>query len=132
MEYKWFKRFYREKPNKVWSGYSDSWITNFTCKLGKIGKSDFGLLDHDYLGLMIGFEHNSGSVATDYTHNMYKGCNYESIIERNAMGQELLQVIHDMLKDAKVDTIAELKNIPVELYYLNRTLIAFRILTEVL
>jgi len=129
-EYKWFKRFYRVKPKQIW--INDKLSSDFESELGHIDFIEFRLMRGVFLGLKIGFKFGGCGVFTDFVINMYEDCKYKSIEERNAIGYELLQMTKDLLDDAKVECVSELKNKPVEVYSKGLINQGFRILTEVL
>lgn len=129
--------FFRERPKKI---IVDSEPQEFSCQLGKIGFIKLGnVYDRDFLlGLQMGFDiGNGGVVCTDISVNMSEHCPYTDNIERMYAYANILQIVYDMLKDSKKQSLDELKNVPVELFFTGRglcgdLLIGFRILKEVL
>ena len=63
--------------------------------------------------------------------NMSKDCNW-SAEERRLAIEERMDAVYKLLSDAKVRTVSQLKNKPVEITLENKTFKDFRILTEVL
>lgn len=131
--YKHYKRFYRDKPTEIYIGESDKTTKNFESSLGKIESIDFGLQRGVFLGLNITFHFDiCCGVFTDFSINMNPECKYSNITEKHECAWILLQIINDMLEDAKVEYVSQLKDIPVEIYSINQTHKGFRILKEVL
>lgn len=133
MEYKFYKRFFREKPDKVWDYEKEDWTSNFDCELGKIESVDFGLSRGFLLGLKLTFHFGSCcGTFFDFSINMSDQCKWKDIEEKHIAGIEILQIIKDILDDAKVDDVQQLVNIPVEIYTDTMEVRGFRILKEVL
>lgn len=107
-------------------------------ELGKIKSVFFGVVDFQ-LGLHFDFSINGGVSGV-----LWRDCflDYETVKnsdfsdwtdkERDEECINLLKRFSKYLKEAKVDKIENLKNIPVELTFENNTLRSWRILTEVL
>lgn len=107
-------------------------------KLGKITDAQFGLIpDHSYLmGIILTFSMDGGSMEVScggtYTVNVSKECKWPAKGERAEAICRAWDDIKDLLDEAKVHTIEELKGIPVEIILKDRTFKSFRVLTEVL
>lgn len=109
--------------------------------LGKIKSIEFGITGYNdmMLGYSIEFSLDGGSMGTittegflDYNrvkHNEH--CKWTEE-ERDIGMVEMLKKLSDVLKQAKVDTIDKLKNIPVEVTLEGNTFKSWRVLTEVL
>ena len=98
-------------------------------ELGKIVFAEFGFEEDYSFGLRLGFKNNDDGwgVNTRTSYNpLYKG------LDKNSYRLEMIEEVEKILKDAKVQYVSELKNIPVELIFKDSLLVNFRILTEVL
>ena len=104
--------------------------------LGKIDFAEYGTYpDRPFLmGLQLGFKMQFGGVGdgAKYTVNMSKDCKWDSQKEREQTITKYVDDVYELLKQAKVNYVSELKNIPVEIILENNTFKDFRILTEVL
>lgn len=116
--------------------------SNYDCQkssetvLGKIEEVDVKLIRGCFLGIDFTFSLNGGSRGIcsggKYTINVSKECKYDGVIERNEAYAKGLEYISRFLKEAKVDRVQQLKNLPVEVTIENKNFKDFRILTEVL
>lgn len=104
--------------------------------LGKIDFAEYGTFeDRPFLmGLQLGFSMNGCGVMSggQYTVNMSKECKWDSKEEREHTITKYVDNVYEILKQAKVNYVSQLKNIPVEITIENNTFKDFRILTEVL
>jgi hypothetical protein len=106
-------------------------------ELGKIESVSYGICrDRGYLmGITFVLTFPGAGCISSKQVNMSKHterCNW-SIEDQNEQIVELMHYISGLLKDAKVDNIAALKNIPIEANFKNYNMLeSFRILTEVL
>lgn len=104
--------------------------------LGKIESAEFGKI-HDYpmyMGLLLKFSFNKSAHVGDggkYTVNMDKACRWDAE-DRRLEIEERADAVYKLLGDAKVGSISQLKNKPVEITLEDNTFKDFRILTEVL
>lgn len=104
--------------------------------LGKITAAEFGMIrDYPFLfGLKLyfnlgdGTQIGSGSV---YTINISKECRWEESERQKAIAHAIDE-LNQILEDAKVCSVSELINKPVEVEIEKNTFKSFRILTEVL
>ena len=108
-------------------------------ELGKIVKVEFGFGGYQecMFGLSLTFEGSFGGVC-----DFISGYWYESITiseytkwteeDRSRARIEMIKRVDKILSDAKVSSISELKNKPVEVIFENSQLKEWRILTEVL
>lgn len=104
--------------------------------LGKITNVRFGSIpDYPFLfGIDFDFSLGDGchiSSGGKYTINVDKDCKWTSQERKDAI-EKSIDFIVQILKDAKVNDVYELKNKPVEVYIQDKRFIDFRILTEVL
>ena len=103
--------------------------------LGKIISAEFGLVrDYPFLiGLQLMFQTEIGKCVCGgkYTVNISEGCKWEKTERETAVTATVVKV-DDILSDAKVNYVSELKGKPVEVTFENNTFKDFRILTEVL
>ena len=105
--------------------------------LGKIESAEFGKIsDYPmYMGLQLKFTFEGNRHVGDggkFTTNMSKGCIWSSAEERRLAIEERTDAIYKLLDDAKVRTVSQLKNKPVEITVEDNMFKDFRILTEVL
>ena len=105
--------------------------------LGKIKSAEFGKIsDYPiYMGLLLEFTFDGNCHVGDggmFTTNMSKGCIWSSAEERRLAIEERMDAVYKLLNDAKVRTVSQLKNKPVEITVENNMFKNFRILTEVL
>lgn len=106
--------------------------------LGKIASAKFGKVsDYPFLmGLMLDFSLNGGCGGVGdgekFTINMSEDCKWTTKEERRIAIEEQMDAVYKLLNDAKVCTVDQLKNKPVEVTLENNTFKDFRILTEVL
>ncbi len=103
--------------------------------LGKIVRAEFGKVnDMPFLfGLKLDFGFDGGGVSDGgkYTVNISEHCKWETQSRQEAI-EKLVDSIHKLLNDAKVDDVSELVGKPVEITLENSWFKDFRILTEVL
>lgn len=103
-------------------------------KLGKIKKAEWGrLYDRNFMyGLHLTFE-GAGWLVASPSHllNMHPDCKWSKEEKLNALF-ELNEFVYKTLGEAKVDTVDQLKNIPVEVTFDGMIFKSFRILAEVL
>jgi len=108
-------------------------------KLGKIEKVSFGL--GGYQGCMLGISFTLGNgswVVGDFKGQWdaenIKRSEYTKWTEedRNIGYSDTMRYVSKLLKEAKVDSVDKLKNIPVEVTFDGNTLKEWRILSEVL
>ena len=93
-------------------------------ELGKIKSAKFGFNDWEYgIHFDLGGEGWGVFMAWGYSP-AYEG--------HSVTGPTILKRIQNILKDAKVETVDELKGIPVECEFDGNLLKSFRVLTEVL
>ena len=104
--------------------------------LGKIDFAEFGTIrDYPFLiGLQLGFSGKGWAIMDGgkYTVNINPDCKWDSATERSEAMLEVLEFVDDILEQAGVNHVSELKNKPVEVTIENNTFKDFRILTEVL
>lgn len=106
--------------------------------LGKIASAKFGeVSDYPFLmGLLLDFSLDGGRGGVGdgekFTINMSEDCKWTTKEERRIAIEEQMDAIYKLLNDAKVCTVDQLKNKPVEVTLENNTFKDFRILTEVL
>jgi hypothetical protein len=104
--------------------------------LGKITSAEYGQYsDRSFLfGLQLCFKMESGSVCCGgrYTVNISPACKWDSQQTRLEAFMNSLERLNQILKDAKVNHVSQLKNKPVEITIIDHTFKDFRILTEVL
>lgn len=116
-------------------------MNNEEILLGKIKSIEFGITGYNemMLGYSIEFSLDGGTmgVATsegflDYNRVKYsEHCKWTEE-ERDIGMVDMLKRLSDVLKQAKVNTIDKLKNIPVEVTLEGNTFKSWRVLTEVL
>ena len=104
--------------------------------LGKIDFAEFGT-DKDrpfFMGLHLIFSMQGCGVGNGMNGlvNISKHCKWDSQKERHLHITQMVDNIADVLDQAKVNYVSELKGIPVEITIENNTFKSFRILTEVL
>lgn len=103
--------------------------------LGKIVFAEYGTVrDYPYLmGLQLEFSMQCGNCGCGkrYTVNISEDCNWEES-DRKVSITASVDKVHDILTDAKVNYVSELKGKPVEVVLENSTFKDFRILKEVL
>lgn len=104
--------------------------------LGKITSAEFGKINDYpmYMGLLLEFTLDGNRHVGDggkFTINMSKDCKWSAKERRDAI-EEQMDTIYKLLNDAKVRTVSQLKDKPVEITVENNTFKDFRILTEVL
>lgn len=101
--------------------------------LGKIKRAEYGTVpDRPFLmGLTLDFSFESSGVGAYYVVNMSKECKWENLDRKDTI-EKTCDEIYKILNDAKVNSVSQLKNIPVEVVLENNTFKSFRILTEVL
>lgn len=107
--------------------------------LGKIKDAYVGLGGYQdaMIGIHFTFEGDGFGVSSTksiWDPNIIKCSEYSKWSEpdRDKAFSEIMRYISDLLKQAKVDSVSELKNKPVEITFENSTLKEWRILTEVL
>lgn len=104
--------------------------------LGKIDFAEYGTFeDRPFLmGLQLGFKMQTCGVMSGaiYTVNMSDECLWDSAEEREQTITKYVDKVYEILQQAGVNYVSELKNIPVEITLENNTFKDFRILTEVL
>lgn len=96
-------------------------------KLGKIKKVKFGFEDN-YFGLHLSLGNNEWGCNKSYQYNT--ACKNDSSNEFDTM--VMIEMIQKLLKDAKVDSVDELLNKPIECTFDKNLLKDLKILTEVL
>ena len=104
--------------------------------LGKITNAEFGL-QRDYpfmFGLQLEFSFDGSCVGDGgmYTINIYSGCKWDSAEQKAEAVEKCIIDTVDVLKDAKVNNVSQLKDKPVEVELDGNLFKSFRILTEVL
>jgi hypothetical protein len=102
--------------------------------LGKIESVDVRLIEGYLLGLDMTFKLGEGGGIGSggmYTVNINNECRWEKA-ERSTAMEAAMDMIAETLKIAKVDCVAKLKNMPVEVMVSENCFKSFRILTEVL
>ena len=104
--------------------------------LGKIDFAEYGTVrDYPFLiGIQLGFALGDGGGVMDgckHTVNISKACKWKKS-ERTIAITESIEMVYQLLKDAKVNYVSELINKPVEVTIENNTFKDFRILNEVL
>ncbi len=102
-------------------------------ELGKIQSVSFGRHeDRPFLfGLHLVFKIEGGGVAHDLIVNLSENCKWETA-DRNETIVGMVEFVNQLLKEAQVNYVSELKNIPVEITFNGNCFESFRILTEVL
>lgn len=105
-------------------------------KLMRISDVRFGTVsDYPFLfGLILGFQTEGSGIGCGgkYTINMSKECKWESPLDRAKAIEKMCDEVVAILEQAKVNSVAELKGIPVEVEIKDNCFQDFRILTEVL
>ena len=104
--------------------------------LGKIKNVEFGQNpDRPFLfGLQLHFDLKGGGVGcgSKYTVNISPECKWDNEQQRLELFMNSLEHIDQILNEAKVNYVSQLKNKPVEITLKDSTFKDFRILTEVL
>ena len=102
--------------------------------LGKIESVEFGFVpDREYLfGLRLEFRMGGCGTCWSDTVNISEECKWESKEERNKEITAMVDRLSAVMKDAKVNDVSKLKNIPVEVNFEDGWCKGFRVLTEVL
>lgn len=108
-------------------------------RLAKIDSVKFGITGYQdaQLGISFGFKGERWGIndlKAFWDPNLVECdsfCKWTEKERDNALAQ-IMRYISDLLRDAKVSTVDQLKNIPVEIITENNTLKSWRILTEVL
>jgi len=104
--------------------------------LGKIEQVEFGCVhDREYLfGLILCLKTSDSSGVVDmHVVNMSKSMtSVEWNTKQNEEIVKMVKFVNKLLKDAKIKTIDQLVNVPIEMIFSNNLLKSFRILTEVL
>lgn len=105
-------------------------------KLGKIYSVEFGSVkDYPFLmGLQMTFKLEDGFFIGNGVHgtvNISSSCNWG---EKNRSDEitKIIETLHKILDDAKVNYVSELLGKPVEVTIDNGVFVGFRILTEVI
>lgn len=105
-------------------------------RLGKITFAEFGMIhDMEFLfGLQLGFSMDGCGVMDGGSGcvNISPQCKWKSDEARSLAITVMIDRVHQILKDAKVNYVSELNGKPVEVTLVNDTFKEFRILTEVL
>jgi hypothetical protein len=108
-------------------------------ELMKISSATFGLGGYQeaQLGLHLQFSSPGSEAATSYAFWDYEGIKHTehtkwSEVDRDRALVEVLRNLSVYLKEAKVNDVAKLVGIPVEVTLDSNTFRSFRILTEVL
>lgn len=107
-------------------------------ELGKIQSIYFGLGDRGDLGLHIDFKFGnaSGVIWSESFWDFERVKRTETTVwteeDREIDAIRILRKVSNILKEAKVDRIERLKDIPVELTFDVNSLVSWRVLTEVL
>lgn len=105
--------------------------------LGKITSAEYGICpDYPFFfGLRLTFSLDGGSrvvgSSTKYMFNISKNCKWENM-NRNEAIAGLVDDLHEILNEAKVNHVSELVGKPVEVTLDGNVYKDFRILTEVL
>lgn len=102
--------------------------------LGKITSINYGLIDKSRLGILFTFKINGDFVCGEFTApiiEMNERTEWTEEDRKNEMVEIQFQ-INEWLKQAKVNFIEELRNVPVEVELDRNMFKSFRILTEVL
>ena len=104
--------------------------------LGKITSAEFGTVrDYPFLiGLQLRFSMTNGSVGDGgkYTENIGPDCKWANPEDRVIAVTQMVDTVHTILNDAKVNYVSELVGKPVEVTLTQNCFHDFRILTEVL
>ena len=108
-------------------------------ELGKITNVSFGLCGYQdcCIGIKFTLEGKGWGVCDEksgWDANLIKctdRCKWTEE-DRSESYNKIIRCISNLLRDAKVDDISKLKNIPVEVVFDNNTLKSWSILTEVL
>lgn len=103
-------------------------------RLGKIDSVKFGFVpDYPFLfGLILSFKlGNRSGIGCSYTVNISDACKW-SPDERSKGIEKTIDKIVEIMKDAQVNYVTQLQDVPVEVTIENNTFKDFRILTEVL
>lgn len=104
--------------------------------LGKITFAEFGTVRHYpfFMGLQLQFSFDGCGIGCGgkYTENMSKSCKWEYPEKRQITITEKIDMLYEILKQAKVNYVSQLVGKPVEITIVNNTFSDFRILTEVL
>ena len=103
-------------------------------KLGKITKVEYGFNSDGFFGLQLTFNMSGSCIDMGYTVDLSKDelWTEHKASMRNNLIIEHTYFISNLLKDAKVRDIHQLKGKPVEVEIEKRCFKNFRILTEVL
>lgn len=119
---------------------NDKPIPSLYTKLGKITKAEFGHCGYQemFVGLSLDFSFdtcaNIGSAITGgwYVGNKWnENCKW-TLEENSLQHAEMIEKVSQILVDAKVEFVSQLKGKPVELTFDGTILKKWRILTEVL
>ncbi|GAB1376836.1 hypothetical protein MASR1M48_16880 [Lactococcus petauri] len=103
-------------------------------KLGKIEKVNFGFVpDRTFLmSLNITLSGSGWGCGTCLSYNISDTCKWENKGQRGDFAYEFLTKVADILNKAKVDSVDQLKNKPIEASFNGMVLVDWRILEEVL
>ena len=105
-------------------------------KLGKIENVDVELIRGCFLGIDFTFSLEGGNChigsGGKYTVNTSENCKWDHPQDKRQAYYEAFQKIADILKEAKVNKVQNLKGIPVKVKIENDTFKDFEILKEVL
>jgi hypothetical protein len=84
------------------------------------------------MGLSLDFRHGGCGVGDSVVINMSKDCKWENAIEREKHITKIFEIINNIMVDAKITDIMDLKDKPVEIYINGMCLVGWRLLKEVL
>lgn len=108
-------------------------------KLGRIESIEFGLGGYNdcQIGLTVnlsgpGWGVYATKMAWDANRVKHSEFCQWTEADRDARYAEIVRYVSSLLKDAKVDSVSELKDKPIEATFDSRSLVSWRILTEVL
>lgn len=108
--------------------------------LGKIKSVKFGIISNEFqMGIELGLGSDVGSWGVTYTkgfHDFNRNvhtdyCNWTPE-SNNYQMLETMKYISDLLEDAKVSNVSDLKGKPVEVTFENNMIKSWRILKEVI
>jgi hypothetical protein len=105
-------------------------------RLGKITHAEFGLGGYQdvCIGIhisMMGDGWGTSTTSSSWDPNLRKSGEWTEE-ERNARYGEIVRYISDLLRDAKCNSVSELRGKPIEATFEGQTLKSWRILKEVL
>ena len=111
----------------LWAGRNGEEGDIMNKVIGKIESARFGYWEYVF-GLHLTIKTETGGVTTSEGYNP----TYKYTVEAEAAGLKMLARVQKLLKDANVESIHQLKDVPLEVTFDGSLLREFRILKEVL